>query len=153
MFLRLGGGPASGRSTPVKGDADADVDSDSNFPYDRTKPQRFKGSSMARHGQSDDAAAAWTLRAMRGSFVDQYLASSQDDGRLLSSLGTVALDGDTTLLDMAASVNCCHTHSCCVSQSCCASQSACIGAVETELDRRLSHMRPAGRRLWPAALS
>jgi hypothetical protein len=106
---------------------------------------------MAAGTRSSDAVA-WTLRAMQGMFIDRYLASAQDDGRLLSSLGGPVIQDGAMVLDMAASVNCCHTQSCCISQSCCASQSACIGAVETELDRRLTPLRPSGPRLWPAAL-
>jgi hypothetical protein len=68
---------------------------------------------MPRRGLSGDAAATWPLRAMRGSLVDRYLTSSQDDGRLLSSLAGAALDADPTHLGMAASVNCCASQSCC----------------------------------------
>jgi hypothetical protein len=108
---------------------------------------------MAKRGLSGDTAATWALRAMRGSFVDTYLASSQDDGRLLSSLAAVAPDADATVVGIAASVNCCVTQSCCPTQSCCASQSACaVGGAETELDRHLNQVRRTGPRLWPAPL-
>jgi hypothetical protein len=108
---------------------------------------------MARHGRSRDAAATWPRRAMRGSFVDRYLASSQDDGRLLSSLAAAVPDADATLLGMAASANrCCDSNSCCQSASCCASGSYCPGGIENELDRRLNQVRPKGPRLWPAPL-
>lgn len=108
---------------------------------------------MAKRGLSGDTATTWPRRAMRGSFVDRYLALSQDDGRSLSSLSAAVLDANATLLGAIGSVDAVCSNKCCDSMSCCASGSYCPGAVENELDRRLSQMHPKGPRLWPAPLN
>jgi hypothetical protein len=115
-------------------------------------PAHFRVGSAATKGEAMSSqyprsnGAAWARRAVEGPFVTAHSFAAADDTLLLSPLEGPPLDAGVFAYFAAEST------ACCVSQSCCASQSACA-VGEPEFDRRTGRMRPAGRRLWPVAVS